>query len=584
MEEFDNSKKLQKLYLDLCGIIGIEVGSDYGNLSLHIRRILKDFMLSHKRVAIYCYGEHTKMLFTDFVAELRDIVCIIDNGSVSNDSNFKIIKDADIEKYQLDGIIISSYRYKGEIKQGLCDNHKSVDTLDLYEELRKQGISLEHEFYFAGPYQVYSRINKIISNIEKNESIAPLKLLLEEYICIKDLRLARELSNKIYTITGDDRDREIYECIRDLYEAELNQLAHNDKSNTLLLCLDGMRRDDFYCGMQKTYKLLKKSSYSYTNAYSYSTMTFESLVPVFEENSNQKTKYYLREETEAKNCRFMKKALDEGRYIAIYGDGNHYIYDDRIKYSGKPQTVTEKIWDFINDLDGITNGVFYLHELYESHYSFINPYTKSKLIAQGSAMLFDFLPQNSGKLRTDYMSQQRDALRYLDDTLAPFIEALPCNMVLFADHGNIMLDADTRLKDISVPQLSAGEEWIRIPLLIRYYDKKSRENNDLISLMSLNDLILSVMSDEKYKYDSIEYIKIGRSAIYNQQFKELYRLIDKGYNGEAFEGFIFNDGYKLLVFSNGKKELYRTGDDALVDDGEMMETLFERIKEEVSIL
>ena len=525
------------------------------------------------------------MLFTDFVAELRDIVCIIDNGTVSNESNFKIIKDADIEKYELDGIIISSYRYKDEIKRGIQNEHRSVDVLDLYEELKRQGISLEREFYFAGPYQVYSRINKLISIINDDESIDSLKLLLEEYICIKDFRLASNLSDKIYKLTGDNRDKEIHKLIKELYESEINQLSHAGENNILLLCLDGMRREDFYYGgMEKTYNILKDSSFSYTNAYSYSTMTYESLVPVFEENSDQRTEYYLREEVKADNCRFMKKALDEGGFVAIYGDGNHYIYDDRIKYAGSSQTVTEKLWDFINDVDGIDNGIFYLHELYESHYSFINPYTKGYLVAQGSAMLFDFLPQNSGKLRTDYKSQQKDALRYLDDTLAPFIEVLPCNLVLFADHGNLMLDTDTSLGDVSVPQLSAGEEWIRIPLMIRYSDKEFGESNDLISLMSMNDLMLSVMSGEKYQYALPEYIKIGRSVIYNQQFKELYRLIDKGYNGEAFEGFIFSNGYKLIIYSDGRKDLYKSIDDTLVDDIALTEKLFEKVRAEVSIL
>ena len=580
-----NKTTLIEKYNTLRNLLGLKSEKGYNNINFYIRKILTGFMRSHKRVAIYCYGEHTQMLMADFVAEVRGVVCIIDNGDVGKESNFKIIKDTDIEKYDLDGIIISSFKYKDEIKRGIHDHHKSVIALDLYEELRKHGISLEHEFYFAGPYQVYSRINKLNGRIAENKTIDLFRTLLVEYVSIKDFRLAGDLSDKIYAITNDDGDKEIYELIEELYEAQIYQMAHIGKNNILLLCLDGMRREDFFLGgMRKTYELLRDTTHSFTNAYSYSTMTYESLVPVFEENSDQRTEYYLREEVEANNCRFVKKALDEGRHVAIYGDGNHYIHDGRIKYSGNSQTVAEKLWDFIIDTDGVDNGIFYLHELYESHYSFVNPYTREKLVSQGSAMLFDFLPQNSGKLRTDYKSQQQDALRYLDDTLAPFIEVLPCNMVLFADHGNLMLDANTRIEDISVPQLSAGEEWIRIPLLIRYSDREAEENNDLISLTSMNDLMLSVMSGLKYQHESPEYIKIGRSAIYNQQFKELYRLLDKGYNGEAFEGFIFNNGYKLIVYSDGKKELYKSSDDVLINNEILTEDLFEKVSAEVSVL
>ncbi len=580
-----NNYFLKEKYKYIRTQMGLDEESKDTDLNFHIREILKSFMQIHKKVAVYCYGQHTQMLFTDFIAELRDVVCIIDNGNVNVESDFQIIKDADIEKYELDGIVISSFRYVDEIKRGIEENHKSVDALDIYDELKKRGISLEHEFYFAGPYQIYSRINKFLPLIDQDGSPDLLKQLLAEYIEIKDFRLAGDISKRIYDITANEKDGMIYDRIMDLYNAEIDQLSRAGKDNALLLCLDGMRRADFFGdSMKKTYEVLKDTSHTYTNAYSYSTMTYESLVPVFEENSDKKTEYYLREEVESKNCRFMKKALDEGRFVAIYGDGNHYIYDDRIKYSGNSQTVTEKLWDFIVDTEGVNNGIFYLHELYESHYSFINPYTKSKLVAQGSAMLFDFLPQNSGKLQTDYKSQQQDALRYLDDTLAPFIEVLPCSMVLFADHGNLMLDTDMRLENISVPQLSAGEEWIRIPLLIRYSDKEAGENNDLISLMSMNDILLSVLSGKKYHYISPDYIKIGRSAIYNQQFKELYRLLDKGYNGEAFEGFIFNNGYKLIVYSDGRKELYKTIDDSLVDDDALIDEFFDKISAEVTVL
>ena len=95
MEEFSDNVTLKEQYINLCEKIGIETGSNYGNLSIHIRHILKVFMSAHKRVAVYCYGKHTKMLFTDFIADLRDIVCIIDNGDVQSNSKFQIIKDSE---------------------------------------------------------------------------------------------------------------------------------------------------------------------------------------------------------------------------------------------------------------------------------------------------------------------------------------------------------------------------------------------------------------------------------------------------------------------------------------------------------
>lgn len=585
MAELALDKDILKEKLDnLCGLLGLDLESEHNDLNLFIRRILKSFMHTHKKVAIYCYGYHTQMLLTDFVAELRDVVCIIDNGNVSNDSSFQIIKDGDIEQFGLDGVVVSSFKHMKEIKQGLHDNHKDVDVLDIYEELAKQGIILEHDFFYAGPYQSYSRINTLLMKLEEGESIDLLRDLLKEYVSIKDFRLAGDLSKKIYNLTGEKTDKEICDATSELYEMQISKLSHIGKNNVLMLCLDGLRRQDFIDGqMEKTYELVKNSSCIYSNAYSYSTMTYESLVPTFEENTDQKTDYYLREEVDSKDCRFIKKALGEKRFVAVYGDGNHYIYDDAIKYSGYSQTVTEKLWDFIIDCDGVDNGIFYLHELYESHYSFANPYSKERIVSQGAAMLFDFLPQNSGCLRTDYKKQHGDAIRYLDDTLTPFLEVLPCSLVLFADHGNLILEHDTELKDIDEPKLHAGEEWIRIPLAIRVNGQKPRMDNRLISLMELNDIMLSVMAGNEYRHDDPEFIKIGRSAIYNQQFRELYRLMSSEYNGEAFEGFIFRNGYKLLVFSDGKKRLYSVNDDSLICDDKLADELFEKVKNEITI-
>ena len=583
MNNSNKDNSLQIKYDNLCTLIRLHSINKHNDLNISLRKIISSFMQAHKKVAIYCYGYHTQMLLTDFVAELRDVVCIIDNGNVSNDSSFQIIKDGDIEQFGLDGVVVSSFKHMNEIKQGLHDNHKEVDVLDIYEELAKQGIILEHDFFYAGPYQSYSRINTLLMKLEEGESIDLLRDLLKEYVSIKDFRLAGDLSKKIYNLTGDKTDKEISDATAELYEMQISKLAHSGKNNVLMLCLDGMRRQDFIDGqMEKIYELVKNSSCIYSNAYSYSTMTYESLVPTFEENTDQKTDYYLREEVDSKDCRFIKKALEEKRFVAVYGDGNHYIYDDAIKYSGYSQTVTEKLWDFIIDCDGVDNGIFYLHELYESHYSFANPYSKKRIVSQGAAMLFDFLPQNSGCLRTDYKKQHGDAIRYLDDTLTPFLEVLPCSLVLFADHGNLILEHDTELKDIDEPKLHAGEEWIRIPLAIRVNGQKPRMDNRLISLMELNDIMLSVMAGNEYRHDEPEFIKIGRSAIYNQQFRELYRLMSSEYNGEAFEGFIFTNGYKLLVFSDGKKSLYSVNDDSLICDDKLADELFDKVKKEIT--
>lgn len=93
------------------------------NIQQYVAKILDDFMKKHVNVAIYCGGYHTDRLFADYVFELRNIKIIIDNNpSKKTDKGYKIISDDEIENNEIDGIIISTFRYRNEIIQLLEKN------------------------------------------------------------------------------------------------------------------------------------------------------------------------------------------------------------------------------------------------------------------------------------------------------------------------------------------------------------------------------------------------------------------------------------------------------------------------------
>ncbi len=576
------------LYNNLCTVIGIDDINHEGIVSLNIKRVLRDFMEIHNRVAIYCYGFHTKMLMTDFISDIRDVVCVIDNNINRAEKGFVVIKDQDITDYNLDGVIISSYKYKDEIKQSMGKKYPHIDCLDIYEELKKIGLNLDAEYYYTGPYKTYCVINKINNLLDTytGNRIEQLRKLLKTYVSIKDFRLALDVSQQIVDITDSEDDRIIAGKIMDIYNAQIRAIQYSSKNNVLLLCLDGMRYSDYADGkLEKTKTILNSKGMVFTRAYSYSTMTFESLIPAFSENTDQRSGYYREDAVPVEQCRFCKKAFEQGRMLFIYGDGYEYISGDAIKHTGNPQTLSEKLWDLSVDMCSTENGLFYLHELYESHYSFPNPYTKGKMVATGTAMLFDYLPQNGGKLQTDYTQQLNDSLHYIDDTLSPFLAIIPCSMLIFADHGNLVMNKDAPYTDVSNAQLSAAEEWIRIPWIVLSENENNGEDNTLVSLLDINDVVISLLEKKSYSPDkNREYVKIGRSSIYNPDFKELYRMMESEYSGEAFEGFIFNDGYKLIIYSNGRRELYRTEDDKIVNDIELMNDRYDEICDEITIL
>lgn len=71
-----------------------------------------------KRIAIWCAGTHTEYLLSIIGKLCKNIVCIIDNNSAlwGNEINgIKIVGKKDIEKYNIDIIVISTMSYIKEI-------------------------------------------------------------------------------------------------------------------------------------------------------------------------------------------------------------------------------------------------------------------------------------------------------------------------------------------------------------------------------------------------------------------------------------------------------------------------------------
>lgn len=227
--------------------------------------------------------------------------------------------------------------------------------------------------------------------------------------------------------------------------------------------------------------------------------------------------------------------------------------------------------------------MYYIHELYESHFSFSNPYTDVTLISEGTALLFDFLPQKGGKLRTDYNRQHTDALRYIDDVTAPFVERLMCNMVLYADHGNLILDADSKISDVRDIDYTCSEQWTQIPLVVKSLHQGKEENDMLMSLKCISDIIISLLKNEKYTPQKREFIKIMRSELYNPDFRFLYKSEDKARFLSAFEAFVFDNGYKLLIYSDRYIELYRLPEEKRIDNKAVVNALLEKVLDEVSV-
>lgn len=558
-----------------------------------IRKSLKKFLKNTKKPAIYCNGGHTKMLMDAYIFELKKVRYIVDNYAVSDqDTGFVLIKDAEIENYEIDAIVLSTYKFRKDLKQSLQENHPGIPVLDIYDELESAGILVQSDYYYSNhPYQHYKRINQLQRDIKEaadNPTIKGLySELVTEYLYIKDFRTATvKLNEWIHTeiIAKEDKKmaERILEDVETLYELEKKAAGSLDKNHVLLLCLDGLRRQDLSeKAMPKLKKLMNETGYQFTNAYSFSTSTFESLVPVYSENGDFTTRYYEKNYVDIKDCRFASLAKRQGREINIYGDAEPFIKGDNIHYSEQFLTVTEKLWQFIIDGCDSENGLFYLHELYESHFTFSNPYTKTALMSEGTAMLFDFLPAKGGHLRADYAKQHDDAIHYLDDVMEPLLRPVKCRMLVYADHGNLILNRDTKISEVGETEYTCSENWTRIPLILCSPEMGAGTDDSLISLMELNNMVISLLKQEAYQVPNAEHIKIARSKLYNPDFHCLYEMAGKKQSLQAFECFLFTNGRKLIVFADGTTRVYEAEDRTVSDIDK--KALVDWVHEEITV-
>lgn len=582
-------EELEKSYQELVRKYQIKNVQNSYNINLVIRKSIQTFVKQCENVAIWCYGIHTKILMADFMNELKSVRFIIDQADkCNNESGFEIIKEQQIISSKIDGVIISSYKFKDEIINKLNKNYPHIKYLDFYQILDDNGIHLLTNYYSNNhPYEKYLKINEIQRMILTSSGYklrAYYRELIGEYVAIKDFRTAVEYAHEMYDRFPEPANREFIKDLNNIYKLELVAAESIRSDQVLMICFDGLRDKDIQNRlMPNLLSFFKNKTCFFCNAYSSSTSTYESLIPAYSNNNDLRTRYYEQIPVPESQCPFIQESKKQCRNVYFYTDSGDYVESNIVSINQKFQTATEKIWDFIIDAVNEQNGLFYLHILYESHFSYPNPYTDKKLIADGTNVMFDYLKRNGGKLRTDYNKQHQDALRYLDDVVTPFLDKLNCRMVIYADHGNIIPNQYTDMRAIEETKYTFHEELIRIPMAIKSPECGIGLDENLVSIMSLNDIIISLMRKERYKEKMNDFVKVQRSEIYNPDFRFLYKKNGYGHDLLAFEVFIFKDGYKMAIFSDGLTELFNSADDSQIEDLELKKNLFCQIREALTV-
>lgn len=580
---------LLREYDNLIKKYNMQTEQNIDGINYMIKQMLGEFCRQCERPALWCNGMHTRSLMSDFMFEMKNVKYIVDKfQKPSENSGFYIISPENVEANAIDGIIISTFRWRSEVLEEVRRFCPDIKCLDLYGALAEKGFPLTGEYYAQGsPYTYYHKVNRLLRRLlqpcgpDEQEKI--YRELIEGFISKKDFRTAAVYAEKIYALTGKEMYQELIQDIDRIYRLELQMAGEISSNNVLMCCIDGLRRKDVLDKMPAFKEYIDKNALFYENAYSVSTSTFESLIPAFSQYKHKNLVCYDESSIKEEDCPFICKAKEQGRSIHFYTDAVPYIDTDCVDLIKSTQTVTEKMWDFIVDACDEENGLFYVHILYESHFAFPNPYTLDELITFGSVIILEYTDKNGGKLRCDYRKQHDDSIRYIDDVLTPILERLKCRMVIFSDHGNLLPEKEKKLEEWGETEYTFHEDRIQIPLIIKSPENGIGLEKGIASLAEINEILLALMEKRKYGRPDVEYVKLVRSPVYNQALKNLYQKMGQATGLEAYEMFEFSDGYKMGIFANGEVRLYFAANEKKIEDTDLKLCYYNKIKEQIAV-
>lgn len=580
---------LLREYDNLIKKYNMQTEQNIDGINYMIKQMLGEFCRQCERPALWCNGMHTRSLMSDFMFEMKNVKYIVDKfQKPSENSGFYIISPENVEANAIDGIIISTFRWRDEVLEEVRRFCPDIKCLDLYGILAEKGFPLTGEYYAQGsPYTYYHKVNRLLRRLlqpcgpDEQEKI--YRELIEGFIAKKDFRTAAVYVEKLYAFTGKEMYQELIQDIDRIYRLELQTAGEISADNVLMCCIDGLRRKDVLDKMPAFKEYVDKNALFYENAYSVSTSTFESLIPAFSQYKHKNLVCYDESSIKEEDCPFICKAKEQGRSVHFYTDAVPYIDTDYVDLIKSTQTVTEKMWDFIMDACDEENGLFYVHILYESHFAFPNPYTLDELITFGSVIILEYTDKNGGKLRCDYRKQHDDSIRYIDDVLTPILERLKCRMVIFSDHGNLLPEKEKKLEEWGETEYTFHEDRIQIPLIIKSPENGIGLETGIASLAEINEILLALMEKRKYDRQDVEYVKLVRSPVYNQALKNLYQKMEQATGLEAYEMFEFSDGYKMGIFANGEVRLYVAVNEERIEDADLKLCYYNKIKEQIAV-
>lgn len=487
-----------------------------------------------KRIAIWCAGTHTEYLLSIIGKLCKNIVCIIDNNSAlwGNEINgIKIVGKKDIEKYNIDIIVISTMSYIKEISVEV--ESLGYSYILFYSD--KNYIDINDEYAIKNSkvskssldYLTFEEINidlfllrKAYENeyIKKNKEKL-LKRLIIEYFNIRDFVYGKRFVLEYIKQKYEDFERlELFlEELDDLFEKISNIIKNRPYRDVILTFFDALRFDliDKVKKGKINFKIFNKianNSVYYTNVISNSTYTRASFKAMFYGKDNMGEKLFTNKEYSINidESEVLKLIIKEGYKIVnnalvkIEGDYEENIVNLMSSKEYGKESCTYQLWQNICFLCSEKRPLLLINHFFESHPPYSSGYNSTMGLVYSTTIKND---------RMKYYNQHLESIDYLEKQVQFYYNLFSENSfkIITSDHGQTQFEVNEDEYNMFKP----CDYNIKTPLCIQHKNLKSQIRNELFSKSDLFWIILSLIKKNEIPNIKREFVKIQRDRMYN---------------------------------------------------------------------
>ena len=432
MDIVESITSIEKKYglNNLGGLYGEDIKKEIAKILNHIPK--------DKIVAVRGAGEHTEKLLSlegcnicvKYIFDYK----IQKKGTVEiAGKKFFMYPCSAIADIDIDIIIISSYSHRKEIRMELEKYKKNFIILDLYDELKDNGLNVNAPFY-RNASDTYENVIYYRKKYFAESNAFNLKNLVAAYLKIYDFinfeKFSRKYIDGRYTDYKDIQG--VMDEIQNLLKCVKIKIKKRKQRDIIIVWNDQL--DYSYLKYMPYMHEISKNSMFFENAYTMTPFTAATLWEMFQglKSIDDGIYHNIPEVISQFNSNIIKELVFEGyRFIYIGDEWDAGLFEG--KYTAPYYTYGSSCIRCVRLLQELLNSdkpvCIILHELTETH----NPYLSGEL----NDSKFHEWPTFGGSTEELAMEQKRKSAIYWDKQLEFYMGFMSDNSIkiFMSDHG-----------------------------------------------------------------------------------------------------------------------------------------------------